>query len=172
MSESLGLFWEAVGLNVKINVVEGGIWREKHLTGPGRIPGDVLKTGGDNQAAIAAVAGSEPPEPAFASPGLIFFAPGGELFDFGRQLNFYASCFSNRAKNCDPEREARVSAVLAAGGQERQRLMQAAYEDFMTNLLHIPLMEIVSVWSVNKDLEFVNMPGGRRILVNTIHWAR
>jgi ABC-type transport system substrate-binding protein len=77
VSESLGLFWEAVGLNVRINVVEGGIWREKHLTGPGRITGDVLKTGGDNQAAIAAVAGSEPPGPGFASPGLIFFAPGG-----------------------------------------------------------------------------------------------
>jgi hypothetical protein len=32
------------------------------------------------------------------------------------------------------------------------------------------LMEIVSVWGVNKDLEFVNMPGGRRILVNTMTW--
>jgi hypothetical protein len=32
------------------------------------------------------------------------------------------------------------------------------------------LMEIISVWGVNKDLEFVNMPGGRRILVNTMTW--
>jgi hypothetical protein len=31
-------------------------------------------------------------------------------------------------------------------------------------------MEIVSVWGVNKDLDFTNMPGGRRILINTAHF--
>jgi hypothetical protein len=32
-------------------------------------------------------------------------------------------------------------------------------------------MEIISIWGVNKNLEFVNMPGGRRILVNTMTWT-
>ena len=44
--------------------------------------------------------------------------------------------------------------------------------DFTKNLLQLPMMEIVSVWSVNKDLEFVNMPGGRRILINTMTWTK
>ncbi len=162
-----------MGLNVKVNVVEGGIWRERHLTGPGVITGEVIKAGGTDEEAIDAVLNATvAPPPTSASPGLIFFAPGGELFDFGRQLNFYASCFSNRAKNCDSEREARVSAALAAAGDERRQLMEEAYEDFTTNLLHSPLMEIVSVWGVNKDLDFVNQPGGRRILVNATHWVQ
>ena len=49
---------------------------------------------------------------------------------------------------------------------------EAIYEEFTTELLHIPLMDIVSVWPVNKDLDFVNHPGGRRILVNTMHWLK
>ncbi len=172
VSEALGIMWQEAGINVDIRVVEGGIWRERHLTGPGRVTAEVLKAGGTNEEAIAAVAGSDPPEPTFASPGLIFFAPGGELFDFGRQINFYISCFSNRSKNCDADREERANAALAAVGEDRRMKTEAIYEDFTRELLHIPLMDIVSVWPVNKDLDFVNHPGGRRILVNTMHWLK
>jgi hypothetical protein len=48
--------------------------------------------------------------------------------------------------------------------------MEAVYEVFTDRLYQIPVMELVSVWGVNKDLEFVNQPGGRRILVNTAHF--
>ena len=164
IGESVTSFWNEIGINVKLRVVEPSIWREKHLTGPGRI----IEAGGS----IADVATSDPPEPSNASPGLVFFAPGGELFDFGRQLNFYASCASNRSKNCDPEREVRNNAVLASGGDERKVLMEAAYEDFTQNLLHIPAMDVIGVWGVNKDLDFSDMPGGRRILVNTMRWTQ
>ena len=50
--------------------------------------------------------------------------------------------------------------------------MTEAYDLFTQNLLQLPMMEIVSVWGVNKDLEFVNMPGGRRILINTMTWTK
>ena len=164
IAESVTSFWNEIGINVNLRVTEPSIWREKHLTGPGRI----IEAGGT----IADIADSSPPPPANASPGLIFFAPGGELFDFGRQLNFYASCVSNRSKNCDLDREVRNNAVLSAGGDERRVLMEAAYEDFTQNLLHIPAFDVIGLWGVNKDLDFTDMPGGRRILVNTMRWTK
>ena len=164
IAESVISFWNEAGVNAKMHVVERSIFIDHHLTGPGRI----VEAGGT----IEDVATSSPPPPLNASPGMYFLAPGGELFDFARQLNFYASCQSNRSKNCDLEREERNNAAVGAAGEERQRLMTAAYEDFTRNLLHIPLFDVLGVWGVNADLDFVDMPGGRRILVNTMTWTK
>lgn len=171
LSESLITFWQDVGINVNLNVVEGGVWREHHLTGPAEAYDAALKAGMSPEEAAAAVHDSEPPGPCYCAPGLILFAPGGEYFDFGRQINFYMNCAANRSKNCNAEWHDLGQRALAASGDERRQLMEEAYGVFATNLLHLPLMEIVSVWGVNKDMEFVNMPGGRRILVNTMTWA-
>jgi peptide/nickel transport system substrate-binding protein len=164
IAEGIVSFWQEVGVNAKLNVVEPSIWNDRHLTGPNRI----IEAGGTLQD----IATSAPPPPMNASPGIVFFAPGGELFDFGRQLNFYADCYSNRSKNCDLERQDLVERAVAAGGEERQMLMEQAYEDFARNLLHIPLFDVIGIWGVNQDLEFVDMPGGRRILVNTMTWTQ
>ncbi len=164
IAESLISFWNEAGVNAKMHVVERSIFIDHHLTGPGRI----FEGGGT----IDDVATSNPPPPLNVTPGMILLAPGGELFDFGRQLNFYASCQSNRAKNCNLEREKRNNAALAASGEERRRLMTEAYEDFTKNLLHIPLFDVLNGWGVNVDLDFVDMPGGRRILVNTMTWTK
>ena len=171
LSESLITFWQDVGINVNLNVAEGSVWRDQHLTGPAEAYDAALKDGATPEEAAQAVHQSNPPGPAFASPGLVYFAPGGEYFDFGRQVNFYMNCAANRSKNCNAEWHDLGQRALAASGEERRQLMTEAYEVFTTNLLHIPLMEIVSVWGVNQDMEFVNMPGGRRILVNTMTWT-
>jgi len=143
----------------------GDDWRAlRALTGPGRI----LAAGGT----IADVATSAPPKPANASPGMVMFAPGGELFDFGRQLSFYMSCGSNRSKNCDPARQKLTDAALSASGADREKLMTQAYDEFAKNLLHLPFMDVVAIWGVNKDLDYIDMPGGRRIQINTTHWLK
>jgi ABC-type transport system substrate-binding protein len=164
VGESLAAYYKEAGINVKVNVVDDAIWQTKHLTGPGR----VLAAGGT----IESVATSKPPAPNNASPGMVMFAPGGELFDFGRQLSFYASCGSNRGKNCSAERQKLTEAALSAVGAEREKLMTQAYDDFAKNLLHMPFMDIVGVWGVNKDLDYIDMPGGRRIQINTTHWLK
>ncbi len=169
ITESLTTFWKDVGLNVEPQVVEGSVWRDRHLTGPAETYDAALEAGATPEAAAAAVPQADPPRVG-ASPGLVFFAPGGEYFDFGRQINFYMSCAANRSKNCNAEWHALGQKALAASGEERRQLMTEAYGVFTENLLQLPLMEIVSVWGVNKDLEFVNMPGGRRILINTMTW--
>ena len=172
VAESLKSFWDEVGINVRINVVENSVWNDHHLTGPAIAYDAAIKSGASPADAAAAVHASTPPEPCFCSPGLINFAPGGEYFDFGRQINFYMSCSANRSKNCNAEWDEMGVIANNASGEERRILMEEAYGVFATNLLQIPLMEIVSVWGVHKDLDFVNMPGGRRILVNTIHWTQ
>lgn len=171
LSESLITFWQEVGLNVELNVVENTVWNDHHLTGPATAYDAALKNGATPAEAAQAVHDSSPPPPCSCSPGLIAFAPGGEYFDFGRQINFYMNCAANRSKNCNAEWHEMGVTANAASGEEREQMLQEAYELFTTNLLQIPLMEIVSVWGVNKDLEFVNMPGGRRILVNTMTWS-
>ena len=82
------------------------------------------------------------------------------------------SCASNRSKNCNAEWHQLGQQALASTGEERRELMTDAYELFAENLLQLPMMEIVSVWGVNKNLEFVNMPGGLRILINTMTWSK
>jgi peptide/nickel transport system substrate-binding protein len=171
LGESLISFWQEVGLNVELNVVENSVWNDRHLTGPAVAYDAALKAGATPAEAAQAVHESSSPPPCSCSPGLINFAPGGEYFDFGRQTNFYMNCTSNRSKNCTAEWHQLGQQAEAASDEERERLLQEAYEVFTTNVLHIPLMEIVSVWGVNQDLEFVNMPGGRRILVNTMTWT-
>ena len=171
ITESLITFWNDVGLNVEAQVVEGSVWRDRHLTGPAVTYDAEIEAGATSEAAAAAVPANDPPRTG-ASPGLVFFAPGGEYFDFGRQINFYMSCASNRSKNCNAEWHALGQQALASTGEERRALMTEAYELFSENLLQLPMMEIVSVWGVNKDLEFVNMPGGRRILINTMTWTQ
>ena len=171
ITESLITFWNDVGLNVEAQIVEGSVWRDHHLTGPAETYDAQIEAGATSEEAAAAVPLADPPRTG-ASPGLVFFAPGGEYFDFGRQINFYMSCESNRSKNCNAEWHALGQRALATSGEERRQLMTEAYGIFSTNLLQIPLMEVVSVWGVNKDLEFVNMPGGRRILINTMTWSQ
>ena len=171
ITESLITFWQEVGLNVEAQVVEGSVWRDRHLTGPAETYKAEVEAGADSATAAAAVRDAAPPRTG-ASPGLVFFAPGGEYFDFGRQINFYMSCEANRSKNCNAEWHALGKRALASSGEERRELMTEAYGVFTENLLQLPMMEIVSVWGVNKDLEFVNMPGGRRILINTMTWSK
>ena len=171
ITESLITFWNDVGLNVEAQVVEGSVWRDRHLTGPAVTYDAEIEAGASSEEAAAAVPQNDPPRTG-ASPGLVFFAPGGEYFDFGRQINFYMNCAANRSKNCNAEWHALGQQALAATGEERRALMTEAYELFSENLLQLPMMEIVSVWGVNKDLEFVNMPGGRRILINTMTWTQ
>ena len=171
ITESLVTFWNDVGLNVSPQVVEGSVWRDRHLTGPAVAYDAALEGGASPEDAAAAVSQADPPRTG-ASPGLVFFAPGGEYFDFGRQINFYMNCAANRSKNCNAEWHELGQRALAASGEERRQLMTEAYGVFTRNLLQLPMMEIVSVWGVNKDLEFVNMPGGRRILINTMTWSQ
>ena len=171
ITESLATFWNEVGLNVDAKVVEGSVWRDRHLTGPAETYDARIEAGDTSEQAAAAVPEAAPPRTG-ASPGLVFFAPGGEYFDFGRQINFYMSCEANRSKNCNAEWQALGKRALATSGEERRQLMTEAYDVFAKNLLQLPMMEIVSVWGVNKDLEFVNMPGGRRILINTMTWTK
>lgn len=172
LAESLATFWQDAGINVDVKIVEGSIWRDRHLTGPAEAYDAALKDGATPEEAAEAVHASDPPAPSFGSPGLIAFAPGGEYFDFGRQINFYMSCEANRSKNCQADWHDLGQRAIAASGDERRQLMEEAYGVFSENVLQIPLMEIVSVWGVNKDLDYVNMPGGRRILVNTINWIQ
>jgi ABC-type transport system substrate-binding protein len=173
VAEALGGFWNEVGLNVSINIVENSVWNDRHLTGPARIIDRLMNEEGMTfEEAVAQLPNEPPPPPANAPPGLIFFAPGGELFDFGRQLAFYAVCDSPRSKNCTVERHNLANAALSASGDERRRLMEEAYEEWTTNLVHISMMEIIAVWGVNRNIEFVNQPGGRRILVNTMRWIQ
>jgi ABC-type transport system substrate-binding protein len=162
--------WAQAGINVKINIVEPSVWTKYHKAGPAVAYKEALAEGKTHEEAVNIVHAGEPPADPGASPGLVYFAPGGEYFDFGRQINYYMNCTSVRSSNCDADSHTLGQQALAAGGEERRRLMEEVYEIFTDRLYQIPVMEIVSVWRVNKDLDYTNMPGERRILLNTSHF--
>jgi len=80
------------------------------------------------------------------------------------------NCASVRSSNCDADTHTLGQKAIAAAGDERRQLMEEVYDVFSDRLYQIPIMEIVAVWGVNKNLDFTNMPGGRRILINTTHF--
>ena len=170
LAESLGIYFAQAGLNIKINIVESSIWNKYHKAGPAHIYSAAIDEGKSHEEAVELVHAGEPPADPGVSPGLVYFAPGGEYFDFGRQIKFYMNCASVRSSNCDADTHNLGQRAIAASGDERRDLMEQVYDVFTDRLYQIPVMEIVSVWGVNKDLDFTNMPGGRRILINTAHF--
>ncbi len=170
LAESLGIYFQQAGLNIKINIVESSIWNKYHKAGPAHIYSAAIDEGKSHEEAVELVHAGEPPADPGVSPGLVYFAPGGEYFDFGRQIKFYMNCASVRSSNCDADTHNLGQKAIAASGDERRELMEQVYDVFTDRLYQIPVMEIVSVWGVNKDLDFTNMPGGRRILINTAHF--
>ena len=170
LAESLAIYFDQVGLNIKVNVVESTIWNKYHKAGPAHIYSASIDAGKTHEEAVADVHAGEPPADPGVSPGLVYFAPGGEYFDFGRQIKFYMNCASVRSSNCDADTHTLGQRAIAAAGDERRQLMEEVYDVFSDRLYQIPIMEIVAVWGVNKNLDFTNMPGGRRILINTTHF--
>ena len=161
MGEAIVSYWNDVGVNAKLLVMESSKWLDLHQTGPGAFPPDDWSR----------LSQLPPPPPGLTSPDVLFAAPGNDTLDFGRNLAFYMDCRSERAKVCDPVNlQPKVEAALAAIGPERERLLAEAMEINRQEIYMAPLFDTVFLWGFQENLEFEPAVGGRRIVINTIRW--
>jgi hypothetical protein len=161
IGEAIVSYWNDVGVNAQLLVMESSKWLELHTTGPGAFPPEDWPR----------LSQLPPPAPGLISPHILFAAPGNDTLDFGRNLAFYMDCGSNRAKVCDPVNlQPKVEAALAASGEDRERLIAEAMQVNRQEIYMAPLFETVFLWGFQENLGFEPGVGGRRIVVNTIHW--
>ena len=93
--------------------------------------------------------------------------------ELGRNFSFYLSCFSDRAKVCDPDRiQPMVDLALAAAGEERRQRLEEIAQLVYDEVLVIPLFDTITVWGMAEDLEWQPRVIDESIRVNTMRWAQ
>lgn len=138
--EAIAGYWEAIGVNARVQVLETGGWLEHHQTGCGRSE-DPLNCGD-----------LTPPEPLYSSPGIYANVPSNETLDFGRQVTFYMNCEAPNSHVCDPDIQPMVTQATSATGDERQRLLTEMADHMHDDVLQIGLFDAVVVYGMAEDL--------------------
>ncbi len=177
--EAIQGYLAAVGMNVKVKVVESSIHRNMRACGIGQAVNDVLLAQGkdpktakptlaDMQAAIDKGGASCP------TGDLMEDEPSNETLDLGRQINFYMNCIRLQSQFCDPSPggiQEQIGPALSAAGAERQRLLQAIADWHKENVVHIPGFELPVFYAVNPKLNWTPR-ADRRVKVNSMWFSK
>ena len=162
VSEALQAYWADVGINSVIQIIEPSIRSERTLCGIGKATQEVLAASGRDPNVDAPTMADY--QAALDKGGadchygdLMGNQPSNETLDFGRQMNYYMRCNSIRSLVCDPSPggiEEQVVAALAASGEERVRLMEAAADIFHDQVLMVTLFDLPVVYAVDPKLNW------------------
>jgi peptide/nickel transport system substrate-binding protein len=164
VSEAVVGYWQEVGINANLVILESAKWNDFHRTGPGKYGDDALNA-----------ANMVPPPPTHSSPQILAGSTMGspDTRELGRNFSFYLNCFSDRAKVCDPNRiQPMVEAALAAAGEERRQRLEEIAQLVYDEVLVIPLFDTITVWGMAEDLEWQPRVIDESIRVNTMRWAQ
>ena len=162
-AEAVVNFWNEVGFNANLVVMESSKWSDYNSTGAGRYPKEDWHR----------LSELPPPEPALVSPDIIWGGVPNDSLDYGRNIGRYMSCIGTLSHSCDPERfQPMVEAALAAGGEERGRLLAEVLEVNREEVYIIPTFPRLFAVGFHQDLDFTMTPGDRRFHVSAIHWKK
>jgi peptide/nickel transport system substrate-binding protein len=156
--------WREAGINAKLVILENSKWNDFHRTGPGKYGKDALDA-----------ANRPPPAPANSSPQILASSTMGspDTRELGRNFNFYLSCYTDRAKVCEPNRlQPMIEAALAATGEDRRQKLEAIGQIVYDEVLVIPLFDTITVWGMANDLEWQPRLVDESIRVNTMKWTK
>jgi ABC-type transport system substrate-binding protein len=162
VSEALQGFMEDVGINAEVNIVDPAIrqaMREcgigaavnKALEDQGKDPQTAVPTLEDMQAALE----NGPTCPTGDLIGASGFS--SETLDFGRQAVNYLNCTRVFSFYCDPSPEGvqeKIAPVLAASGEERERLMEALADLAHDDVIFLPLFDLPVFYAVDPKLNW------------------
>jgi ABC-type transport system substrate-binding protein len=162
VSEALQSYWADVGINAEIQIIEPSIRSERTQCGIGKATQEILAASGRNpqvdtptKADYQAALDKGSADCYYGD--LMGNQPSNETLDFGRQMNYYMRCNSIRSLVCDPSPggiEDQVVAALAASGEERVRLMEAAADLFHDQVLMVTLFDLPVVYAVDPKLNW------------------
>ena len=141
VTESIAIYWQNVGINTKITVIDFNRWLEIWRSGAGSCE-DPLK------------ALEQGPCPgAHISRSILMMAPTNTSLDFARHLRYYINCESVVAVKCDPEVwQPLVAPALSAVGEERKKVMEELATKFHDDVMDIGFFDIPVVWGMSEDL--------------------
>jgi ABC-type transport system substrate-binding protein len=140
VAEAVVGYWQEVGINADLVILESAKWTDFHRTGPGKYGDDALNA-----------ANMGPPPPTHSSPQILASSTMGspDTRELGRNFSFYLNCFSDRAKVCEPDRiQPMVEAALAAAGEERRQRLEEIAQLVYDEVLVIPLFDTITVWGM------------------------
>ena len=164
VSEAATNAWREAGINAKLVILENSKWNDFHRTGPGKYGKDALDA-----------ANRPPPAPANSSPQILASSTMGspDTRELGRNFNFYLSCYTDRAKVCEPNRlQPMIDAALAATGDDRRQKLEAIAQIVYDEVLVIPLFDTITVWGMAKDLDWQPRLVDESVRVNTMKWTK
>jgi len=167
--EAIQGYLAAVGMNVKVNVVEASVRQAMTACGIGKAVNDVLIAQGkdpnkdtptmaDFQAAVDRGGSSCP------SADMVENEPSNETLDYGRQMNYYMNCVFPRSLVCDPSPggiQEKIAPALSASGAERQMLMQALADKMHDDVLYFFGFDLPVIYAINPKLNWQNRVDGR-----------
>ena len=141
VTESIAIYWQSVGINTKITVIDFNRWLEIWRSGSGACedPLNALEQG--------------PCPGAHISRSILMMAPTNTSLDFARHLRYYINCESVVAVKCDPEGwQPKVAPALAAVGEERKQIMEELATKFHDDVMDIGFFDIPIVWGMSENL--------------------
>jgi len=164
VAESVVTFWQDIGVNAELKILETGIWKKYHKTGPGR-----LET---IEEVLASAETLTAPKPLFRSPHVVLSVPNNDSMDFGRQVAFFFNCNAIRGKYCSADLQKISEAAIGAAGEERKKRLGEAARFAHDQVFGLYLFELTNIYALDDDLNWNQGVGGSRWFINTMSWAK
>ena len=176
--EALDGYFDAVGINAEINVVEASVRNDLRNCAIGMAVKEVLQAQGldpetaeatlaDMQAALDKGGANCPTSDLIESP------ISSNNLDFGRNATAYLNCLRPQSFVCDPSPgglQEKLRPALSAAGADRQRLMEELADRAHDDVLFLPLFETPVIYGKDPKLNY-EPRFDRRIRVNTMWFS-
>jgi peptide/nickel transport system substrate-binding protein len=176
--EAIKGYFDAVGINAEINVVEASVRDDLRQCAIGKAVSEVLEAKGlDPETATATLAdmqaaldkgGSDCP-----TADLLESPISSNNLDFGRNANAYLNCLRPQSFVCDTSPgglQEKLGPALAASGAEQQRLLAELADRAHDDVLFLPLFDTLVIYALDPKLNF-EPRFDRRIRVNSMWFS-
>ena len=159
-------YWQEVGINAELRIVERNKHRDITSSGCGRFADET----GYKEALDCS--SRQPPPPLLDTAHTTVTATSNEMLDHQVQAERRMGCFSASSRVCFPELQGKIEAAKAAPeGAERTQLMEALANIAHDEFFFIPFVQVQLVYGLAENLEWEPLYAPR-VRVNTMRFTQ
>jgi peptide/nickel transport system substrate-binding protein len=164
--EAVLTYWQEVGVNAELMIVERNRHRDITSSGCGRLADEP----GYQEALDCS--SRPPPAPLLDTSHTTVTATSNEMLDHQVQAERRMGCFSASSRVCFPELQQKIEAAKAAPeGVERARLMEELADIAHDEFFFIPFVQVQLVYGLAENLEWEPLYAPR-VRVNTMRFTQ
>ena len=164
--EAVLTYWQEVGVNAELMIVERNRHRDITSSGCGRLADEP----GYQEALDCS--SRPPPAPLLDTSHTTVTATSNEMLDHQVQAERRMGCFSASSRVCFPELQQKIEAAKAAPeGAERARLMEELADIAHDEFFFIPFVQVQLVYGLAENLEWEPLYAPR-VRVNTMRFTQ